>query len=317
MRAARQTTLRDHTALCGVGVHSGLPVTLTLHPADADTGLRFIRTRADGRHDREIPADMGAVTATEFATVLGDASGPLVSTAEHVLAALAGLGVDNASVEIDGPEAPIMDGSAAPFVAAIDSVGIETLDQPRRYIRVLKPVRVAMGDAYGEIAPNPRGFRIEAEVDYDHPLIGHQALALDLKPDSFRREIARARTFGFMRDVTSLWNAGYALGASLENTLVVTDNRILNPEGMRFPDEFVRHKMLDAVGDLALAGGPLLGTYRSVRGGHKLNHAVLCALMSDASAWTWVEADALRPPARGHAEVAVGRLAPAFGPDIS
>jgi len=317
MRAARQTTLRDHTALCGVGVHSGLPVTLTLQPADADTGLRFIRTRADGRHDREIPADMGAVTATEFATVLGDASGPLVSTAEHVLAALSGLGVDNASVEIDGPEAPIMDGSAAPFVAAIDSVGIETLDQPRRYIRVLKPVRVAMGDAYGEIAPNPRGFRIEAEVDYDHPLIGHQALALDLKPDSFRREIARARTFGFMRDVTSLWNAGYALGASLENTLVVTDNRILNPEGMRFPDEFVRHKMLDAVGDLALAGGPLMATYRSVRGGHKLNHAVLCALMSDASAWTWVEADALRPPARGHAEVAVGRLAPAFGPDIS
>jgi UDP-3-O-[3-hydroxymyristoyl] N-acetylglucosamine deacetylase len=317
MRAARQTTLRDHTALCGVGVHSGLPVTLTLHPADAGTGLRFIRTRADGRHDREIPADMGAVTATEFATVLGDASGPLVSTAEHVLAALSGLGVDNASVEIDGPEAPIMDGSAAPFVAAIDSVGIETLDQPRRYIRVLKPVRVAMGDAYGEIAPNPRGFRIEAEVDYDHPLIGHQALALDLKPDSFRREIARARTFGFMRDVTSLWNAGYALGASLENTLVVTDNRILNPEGMRFPDEFVRHKMLDAVGDLALAGGPLMATYRSVRGGHKLNHAVLCALMSDASAWTWVEADALRPPARGHAEVAVGRLAPAFGPDIS
>ena len=317
MRAARQTTLRDHTALCGVGVHSGLPVTLTLHPADAGTGLRFVRTRADGGHEREIPADMAAVTATEFATVLGDESGPLVSTAEHVLAALSGLGVDNAVVEIDGPEAPIMDGSAAPFVAAIDSVGIATLDQPRRHIRVLKPVRVSMGDAYGEIAPNPRGFRVEAEVHYDHPLIGHQALAVDLKPDSFRREIARARTFGFMRDVTSLWNAGYALGASLENTLVVTDNRILNPEGMRFPDEFVRHKVLDAVGDLALAGGPLMATYRSVRGGHKLNHAVLCALMSDASAWTWVEGDALRAPARGHAEVAVGRVAPAFGPDIS
>jgi UDP-3-O-[3-hydroxymyristoyl] N-acetylglucosamine deacetylase len=260
---------------------------------------------------------MGAVTATEFATVLGDESGPLVSTAEHVLAALAGLGVDNAVVEIDGPEAPIMDGSAAPFVAAIDAVGIKTLDQPRRYVRVLKPVRIAMGDAYGEIAPNPRGFRVEAEVRYDHPLIGHQSLAVDLKPDSFRREVARARTFGFMRDVASLWNAGYALGASLENTLVVTDNRILNPEGMRFPDEFVRHKVLDAVGDLALAGGPLLATYRSVRGGHKLNHAVLCALMSDASAWTWVEADALRAPSRGHAEVAVGRLAPAFGPDLS
>src|SRR5690349_22214448 len=146
MKVARQTTLRDHTELCGVGIHSGLPVTLTLHPADADTGLRFIRTHVDGWQDREIPADMSAVTATEFATVLGDASGPLVSTAEHVLAALSGLGVDNAVIEIDGPEVPIMDGSAAPFVAAIDRVGIEALDKPRRYIRVLKSVRIGSGD---------------------------------------------------------------------------------------------------------------------------------------------------------------------------
>jgi UDP-3-O-[3-hydroxymyristoyl] N-acetylglucosamine deacetylase len=316
MKGGRQTTLRDHTALSGVGVHSGLPVTLTFHPADAGTGLRFIRTRADGRRDRESPADMDAVTATEFATVLGDASGPLVSTAEHVLAALSGLGVDNAVVEIDGPEAPIMDGSAAPFVAAIDLVGLEPLDQPRRHIKVLKPVRVAVGDAWGEIRPNMRGFRIEAEVEFDHPLIGRQALAIDVRSDTFRREIARARTFGFIRDVASLWSAGFALGASLENTLVVTDNRILNPEGARFPDEFVRHKVLDAVGDLALAGGPLLGTYRSVRGGHKLNHAVLRALMSDSAAWTWVDGDNLHH-VRGHADVAVGRLVPAFGPDIS
>src|SRR5882757_2325916 len=315
MKVVRQTTLRDHTALSGVGVHSGLPVTLTFHPADAGAGIRFIRTHVDGLEDREIPADMSAVTATEFATVLGDASGPLVSTAEHVLAALSGLGIDNAMVEIDGPEAPIMDGSAAPFVAAIDLVGIETLDLARRHIKVLKPVRVALGDAFGEILPNPRGFRIEAEVQFDHALIGRQTLAIDVKPDTFRREIARARTFGFMRDVTTLWNQGYALGASLENTLVVSDNRILNPEGTRFPDEFVRHKVLDAIGDLALAGGPLLGTYRSVRGGHKLNHAVLCALMSDASAWTWVDGPTHRP-IRGHAEVA-GRLAPAFGPDVS
>ncbi len=315
MKAARQTTLRDRTALFGVGIHSGLPVTLVLHPADADSGLRFIRTRIEGRQDREIAADMGAVTATEFATVLGDASGPLVSTAEHILAALAGLGVDNALVEIDGPEAPIMDGSAAPFVAAIDAVGVATLHQPRRHIKVLKPVRVALGDAFGELRPNARGFRIEAEVEFDHALIGRQSLAIDVKPDTFRRELARARTFGFMRDVTTLWNSGYALGASLENTLVVSDNRILNPEGVRFPDEFVRHKVLDAVGDLALAGGPLLATYRSVRGGHKLNHAVLCALMSDASAWTWVEGETLRAH-RGHAEV-TGRLAPAFGPDVS
>ncbi len=315
MKVARQTTLCDHTALFGVGVHSGLPVTLTLHPADAGTGLRFVRTCVEGRQDCVIAADMSAVTATEFATVLGDASGPLVSTAEHVLAALAGLGVDNAVVEIDGPEAPIMDGSAAPFVAAIDQVGVETLDQPRRYIRVLEPVRVAMGDAFGEIRPNPRGFRVEAEVEFDHALIGRQTLALDVRPDTFRREIARARTFGFMRDVTTLWNSGYALGASLENTLVVSDNRILNPEGTRFPDEFVRHKVLDAVGDLALAGGPLLATYKTVRGGHKLNHAVLCALMSDASAWTWVDGEAPRP-VRGRAEM-VPRLAPAFGPDLS
>jgi UDP-3-O-[3-hydroxymyristoyl] N-acetylglucosamine deacetylase len=315
MKVAKQTTLRDRTALFGVGIHSGLPVTLAIHPADAGTGLRFIRTRIDGRQDREIPADMSAVTATEFATVLGDESGPLVSTAEHVLAALAGLGVDNAVVEIDGPEAPIMDGSAAPFVAAIEAVGLATLHEPRRYIKVLKPVRVALGDAFGELRPNARGFRIEAEVQFDHALIGRQALAIDVKPDTFRREIARARTFGFMRDVTTLWNSGYALGASLENTLVVSDNRILNPEGVRFPDEFVRHKVLDAIGDLALAGGPLLATYRSIRGGHKLNHAVLCALMSDTSAWTWIEAETPRT-IRGHAEVAA-RLAPAFGPDVS
>ncbi|MFZ2137228.1 MAG: UDP-3-O-acyl-N-acetylglucosamine deacetylase [Xanthobacteraceae bacterium] len=315
MKAARQTTLRDYTVLYGVGVHSGLPVTLTIHPADAGTGLRFIRTGINGCGHREIPAEMGAVTATEFATVLGDETGPLVSTAEHVLAALSGLGVDNATVEIDGPEAPIMDGSAAPFVAAIDCVGLETLDQPRRYIRVLKPVRVALADAFGEILPNPRGFRVEAQVQFDHPLIGCQELALDVKPDTFRRELARARTFGFMRDVTTLWNSGYALGASLENTLVVTENRILNPEGTRFRDEFVRHKMLDAVGDLALSGGPLLATYRSVRGGHKLNNAVLNALMSDRSAWTWTEAEPFRP-ARGHAEFA-GRAAAVFGPEVS
>jgi UDP-3-O-[3-hydroxymyristoyl] N-acetylglucosamine deacetylase len=315
MKVARQTTLRDHTALLGVGVHSGLPVTLTLHPADADTGIRFIRTRIEGEQDREIPADMDAVTATEFATVLGDADGPLVSTAEHVLAALAGVGLDNAVVEIDGPEAPIMDGSAGPFVAAIDQVGIEVLNSPRRYIKVLKPVHVALGNSYGEIVPNPRGFRIEAEVDFDHALIGRQSLAIDIKPDTFRREVARARTFGFMRDVASLWNSGYALGASLENTLVISENRILNPEGTRFPDECVRHKVLDAVGDLALAGGPLLATYRSRRGGHKLNHAVLCALMNDRSAWAYVEAEPTRP-LRGYADLA-GRMMPAFGPEIS
>jgi UDP-3-O-[3-hydroxymyristoyl] N-acetylglucosamine deacetylase len=316
MKIGKQTTLRDQAALTGVGVHSGLPVTLTLHPAEADTGIRFVRTGLPGSRDREIVADTRSVTATEFATVLGDASGPLVSTAEHVLAALRGLGVDNAVVEIDGPEVPIMDGSAAAFVRAIDQVGLESIDEPRRYIRVLKPVSVATGDAFAEFRPYSRGFRIEAMIEFDHPLIGRQAIAYDGRPETFRRDFARARTFGFMRDVAKLWSAGYALGASLENTLVVSDNRILNPESTRFPDEFVRHKVLDAIGDLALAGAPLLGLYRSVRGGHKLNHAALSALMADASAWTLVEAEPLRP-ARGHGDLAAGLAVPAYAPDVS
>jgi UDP-3-O-[3-hydroxymyristoyl] N-acetylglucosamine deacetylase len=219
-------------------------------------------------------------------------------------------------VEIDGPEMPIMDGSAAPFVAAIDQVGVRTLDQPRRYIRVLKPVRAALGQSFGELRPYGRGLRIETEIAFDHPLIGHQKVAFDCTPDAFRRDIARARTFGFMRDVSKLWSAGYALGASLENTVVISDARVLNPEGTRYVDEFVRHKALDAIGDLALAGLPLLGAYRSVRGGHKLNYAVLSALMADQSAWTLVEAETVRP-GRGHADVATGLVAAAYAPDVS
>jgi UDP-3-O-[3-hydroxymyristoyl] N-acetylglucosamine deacetylase len=211
---------------------------------------------------------------------------------------------------------PIMDGSAAPFVAAIDQVGIKPLDQPRRFIRVLKPVRAAFGESFGELRPYGRGLRIETEIAFDHPLIGRQKLAFDCTPDVFRRDIARARTFGFMRDVSKLWSAGYALGASLENTVVISDTRVLNPEGTRFSDEFVRHKALDAIGDLSLAGLPLVGAYRSVRGGHKLNHAVLSALMADKSAWTLVEADTVRP-GRGHADVATGHVAVAYAPDVS
>jgi UDP-3-O-[3-hydroxymyristoyl] N-acetylglucosamine deacetylase len=211
---------------------------------------------------------------------------------------------------------PIMDGSAGPIVEAIDQVGIATLAAPRRYIQVLKPVRIAKDGAYGELRPYPRGFRVEAEIDFEHPLIGRQSLALNLAPDTFRRELARARTFGFMRDVAKLWSAGYALGASFENTLVVADNRVLNLDGLRFTDEFVRHKMLDAVGDLALAGAPLLAAYRTVRGGHKLNHAVLSALIADRSAWIMVDAEPVRRT-RGHAELATGLVAPAYAPDVS
>src|SRR5215831_1632149 len=214
MKAAKQTTLRDSATLMGVGVHSGLPVTLTIHPAEIDCGITFLRSGIDGCPDREIRADVRSVTATEFATVLGDTEGPLCSTAEHVLAALCGLGVDNAIVEIDGPEVPIMDGSAAPFVAAIEQAGIVTLPAPRRYIRIVKPVRISRGDCLGELRPYPRGFRLEVEIAFDTPLIGLQALAFDVTPESFRKEVARARTFGFMSDVDKLWAAGYARGAT-------------------------------------------------------------------------------------------------------
>ena len=295
MKLGRQTTLRKRTAIAGAGVHSGLPVTLTMNPADPDTGVVFVRSGVNGEPERELRASACSVTATELATVLGDKSGVFVSTVEHVMAALCGLGVDNCIVEIDGPEAPILDGSAAPYVAAIDRAGIVSLAAPRRYFKVLKPVRVIKGDAFGEFRPYERGFRLDVEIDFDHPMIGRQKLGVEVEPGTFRREIARARTFGFMRDVTKLWSSGYALGASLENTLVVADDRILNPEGLRFPDEFVRHKVLDAIGDLALAGAPILGAYRSVRGGHKLNHAVLAALLGDPTAWTVIEE---RIPAR-------------------
>jgi UDP-3-O-[3-hydroxymyristoyl] N-acetylglucosamine deacetylase len=315
--AGRQTTLRDHATVTGIGVHSGSRVTVTLHPAEADTGIVFLRCGVDGQADRELIANFRSVTATEFATVLGDHTGPGVSTTEHVLAALRGVGIDNAIVEIDGAEVPIMDGSAAPFVAAIDQVGILIQSAARRYIQVLKPVRVGKNGCYGELRPYLRGLRIEAEIEFDHPLIGRQTFAVDVEPAVFRRELARARTFGFMRDVAKLWSAGYALGASLENTVVVAENRVLNPEGMRFADEFVRHKAVDAIGDLALAGAPLIGAYRSVRGGHKLNHAVLTALMADPSAWTYVEMPEPVRRVRGHADLAGGFAVPAYGPDVS
>ena len=213
-----------------------------------------------------------------------------------------------------------MDGSAGPFVAAIDQAGVVALPAPRRYTKVLKPIRVEKGDAFGELTPCERGFRVDVTIDFDHPLIGAQSIALDVEPATFRREVARARTFGFMRDVAKLWSAGYALGSSLDNTLVVADDRLLNPEGLRFADEFVRHKALDAIGDLSLAGAPLLAAFRSVRGGHKLNHAILTALMSDPTAWTVVEAKEprdVRVPRRGHADMGAGLAVPAYRADLS
>jgi len=320
MKSNRQTTLRTHVAVTGVGVHSGLPVTLTLGPAPVDAGFVFIRTGLDGC-DHEVQATAKNVVSTEFATVLGDRSGPLVATVEHVLAALRGMGVDNATIEVDGSEAPVMDGSAAAFVAAIDQAGILTQSAQRRFIQVLKPVSVAMGDSLGELRPYASGFRAEVEIDFRNPVIGKQKYALELSPERFRRDIARARTFGLMCDVKRLWGNGFSLGASFDNCVVFDEERLLNTGGLRYADECVRHKLLDAVGDLALAGLPLLGAYRSIRGGHKLNHAVLTALLADRTAWRVVEGELSRRPTRGVVEVGSGigggRIAAAYGPDVS
>jgi len=319
MKFSRQITLRSQATVTGVGVHSGLPVNLTIGPASVDAGFIFVRTGLDGC-DREVQATAESVIATEFATVLGDRHGPLVSTAEHVLAALRGMGVDNATIEIDGPEVPIMDGSAASFVAAIDQAGVVAQSAARRFIQVVRPVQVAIGDSFGELRPHATGFRAEIEIDFTNPVIGRQKYALDLSPERFRREICRARTFGCMNDVARLWSAGFALGASFENSVVFDETRLLNTEGLRYSDEPARHKVLDVIGDLALAGLPLLGAFRSIRGGHKLNHAVLTALMADRNAYRVVEAETVRRP-RTHAEVGSGMLgglvAPAYGPEIS
>lgn len=312
MKSEMQTTLAGEVSLSGVGVHGGVEARLTFRPAPADSGVVFSRTFAD-QAPRRISVSRQSVQATDLATVLGDRSGSVVSTVEHVLAAFSGLGVDNVEVEIDGPEVPILDGSAAPVVQAVDSVGIKTLPARRKYLKVLKPVRVENGASFGELLPYDAGFRLEVEIEFDNATIGRQRFAGNLNPSVFRKELAAARTFGFLKDVERLRAAGYARGASLENTVCVDAGGILNPEGLRFADEFVRHKAMDAVGDLALAGLPLLGRYRSFRGGHKLNFQMVDALLADRAAYAVVEA-----PARARregAELVVGAPVLAFAPE--
>jgi UDP-3-O-[3-hydroxymyristoyl] N-acetylglucosamine deacetylase len=313
MKFGKQTTLRERIVLTGAGVHSNAPVRLVLHPADANAGISFVRTGPDGR-ERLTEANWSKVTMTELCTVVGcsDAS---VSTIEHLLAAFSGLAIDNVLVEIDGPEVPIMDGSAAAFVEAIDQVGSCELAAPRRYLKILKPVRVESGRAFAELRPADRGFTLDVEIDFAGGLIGRQQMIFELDPAAFRRDIARARTFGFLRDVERLWKAGFALGASLDNTVALDDERVLNPGGLRFGDEFVRHKTLDAVGDLALAGAPIIGAYRSYCGGHKMNVAVLQALFADPTAYRFVEAPVAR---RSAARADIGfAVSPAYAPEVN
>jgi len=309
----RQTTLASEIALTGTGVHTGAPASILLSPADPDTGICFvIPNSADG--EVELSASCQAISNVTLCTVLSDGNGTSVATVEHMLAAIRGLGVDNIRIEIDSGEVPIMDGSSEPFVDAIDEAGVCEQDAPRRFIKILKPIRIEDGEACGELTPHD-GFLVDVGIEFGTPLIGNQRIRLEITPDTFRDELSRARTFGFMKDVEGLWAAGLALGASLENTIVIGDDRVINPEGLRFADEFVRHKALDAVGDLALAGAPVLGAYRSQRGGHRLNSLVIKALLADKSAWTFVEAPRRREAL--HAEAGFGAVAASFAADRS
>ncbi|TAN04719.1 MAG: UDP-3-O-acyl-N-acetylglucosamine deacetylase [Rhizobiaceae bacterium] len=305
-----QSTLKSRVSLSGVGVHSGKPVSIHFSPADADTGIVFHCAAANGE-SVEIRALASEVGGTELRTVLGDPAGAHVATVEHVMASLFGLGIDNVAIEADGTEAPILDGSAAPLVEAFDHVGLDLLPIKRRYIRVVKPVRFDNGTSWAEFRPYD-GTRFEIDIDFDSPAIGRQRLELDLSAEVFRKEISRARTFGFMKQVEPLWAAGYCLGSSLENSIVIGDDgRIINVEGLRYPNEFVRHKMLDAMGDLALAGARFIGCFRSYKGGHRLNSTALRGLLSDASAFEIVETN-VRSRGRGAEMVAVN--APVFAP---
>jgi UDP-3-O-[3-hydroxymyristoyl] N-acetylglucosamine deacetylase len=307
---ARQTTLAREVHLTGTGVHSGAPVSLSLHPAEADTGLRFLVTKR-GRVVAEIPATVRNVKNLTLCTVIGDDAGVTVGTVEHLLAALRGLSIDNCYIEIDSKEVPIMDGSSAVFVDAIDRVDIRELSEPRKFIKVLKSVRVQEGDCWGELHPHS-GFNLDVEIDFETPVIGRQRLNYEMSPGVFRHELSKARTFGFMSDVEKLWKLGLALGADLTNTVAIGDGKIMNREGLRYHQEFVRHKMLDAVGDLALAGAPLLGAYKSYKGGHKLNSLVLQALFADGANWSVVQAPRTRP-ARAPLSIQQAPVAVALG----
>ncbi|WP_051630497.1 UDP-3-O-acyl-N-acetylglucosamine deacetylase [Afifella pfennigii] len=310
-----QRTIRREAVLTGVGTHSGKPVTLRLCPADPGTGVVFLRRDGQGK-EVAIPARSSALAGTELCTILGEPSGLSVATVEHLLAAVSALSIDNLFIEIDAGEVPVMDGSSEPFVGALEEAGIVAQKARVRAIKLVKPVRVEHGSSFAEFLPDTTR-RFTVEIDFNCAVIGRQKTSLALTPQSFKREIARARTFGHMQDVEKLWAKGLALGSSLENAVVINDGKLLNAEGLRYPDEFVRHKLLDAIGDLALAGAPIIGHYRSYRGGHKINAMALQALLADRAAWSWYVAGEARPPHAEQSEALAGYCAPAFAPELS
>lgn len=280
----RQATIKEPVSLAGVGVHSGVPVTLTILPAESDSGIVFRRTDVEGV-GAYIPARYDLVTETRLGTSLTNRHGVSVATVEHLLAACAGLGIDNAAVELNAAELPIGDGSALDFVRLLDRAGTSFSQHPRKYVRVKRPVEIVEGDKRAALLPADV-FSIGCKIEFPARAIGRQDFAIELTPRNFRNELAPARTFGFAHEVEALRRMGLARGGSLQNAIVIGDaGEILNPEPLRFADEFVRHKALDVLGDLALSEGPLIARYEGVKPGHALNNKLLRALFADPSAW--------------------------------
>lgn len=279
-----QRTLRRSISCTGIGLHSGNKVTLSLKPAPADFGIRFRRTDLGGV---EIPATVEHLASINYATGLSRDRGS-VETVEHLLAALSSLGVDNVIVELNHPEVPIMDGSSAPWVYLINEAGIKRLGSPRRYLKVLRPISLSRGDKRIAIYPSEH-FKVTYSIAFDHPLLRHQSRTMRITEETFVEEIAPARTFGFLKEVEMLRQQGLALGGSLENAIVIGDTGVLN-NGLRFDDEFVRHKILDVIGDLTLVGHPVIGHVVAHRGGHALHTAFAACVLEEADAWRLVEA---------------------------
>ena len=280
-----QRTVKTTVRCQGVGLHTGATVTMTISPAEPNTGIVFLRTDLSGPA-AVIQARWDNVVDTRLCTVVGNAQGTTVGTVEHLMSALAGCGVDNALVALDNIEVPIMDGSAAPFVEAIERVGTVAQNAPRRVIRILKPVTVTDGAKSATFTPDDVT-TYSFEIDFDNAVIAQQSHEVELDGESFKDEISRARTFGFLHEVEGLRKMGLARGGSLDNAVVISGDTVLNEGGLRFDDEFVRHKILDAVGDLYLAGAPIAGHFHGVRSGHALNNQLLRALFADHSAWCY------------------------------
>lgn len=277
-----QRTIKETVSATGIGLHSGSKVTVTFRPAPADTGI--IYTRTDLNPHVSIKCEPEAVRDTQLCTALVNLDGVRISTVEHLTAALSAMGIDNLFIDVNAPELPVMDGSAQPFIYLLESTGIQELPTPKKFMHVVKKVRVEDGDKWAEITPSD-GFSLDLTIDFNHPAMDRelQHFHLDFSGKSFVKELARARTFCFMRDVEYMHAHNLALGGSLENAVVLDDYRVINPEGLRYPNEFVKHKMLDAVGDLYMNGHSILGSFKAYKTGHKLNNMLLRAVLANAS----------------------------------